>query len=67
MNGRQLADYGRIARPLLKILFITGYVEKSVLGGEQIAAGMSILTKPFAMEGLATRIRELISFKPFVD
>jgi CheY-like chemotaxis protein len=63
MNGRQLADYGRIARPALKVLFITGYAEKSVLGGEQIEEGMGILTKPFAMEGLATRIRELISVK----
>ncbi|KIZ43529.1 MULTISPECIES: PAS domain S-box protein [Rhodopseudomonas] len=61
MNGRQLADYGRIARPELKVLFITGYAEKSVLGGEQIEDGMSILTKPFAMEGLATRIKELIA------
>lgn len=64
MNGRQLADYGRIARPRLKVLFITGYAEKSVLGGEQIEEGMGILTKPFAMEGLATRIKELISAKP---
>ncbi|MET0877203.1 MAG: PAS domain S-box protein [Tardiphaga sp.] len=63
MNGRQLADFGRIARPTLKILFITGYAEKSVLGGEQIEDGMGILTKPFAMEGLATRIKELISIK----
>lgn len=67
MNGRQLADYGRIARPALKILFITGYAEKSVLGGEQIGDGMGILTKPFAMEGLATRIKELISAKPPVN
>ena len=63
MNGRQLADFGRIARPTLKVLFITGYAEKSVLGGEQIEDGMGILTKPFAMEGLATRIKELISVK----
>lgn len=64
MNGRQLADFGRIARSSLKILFITGYAEKSVLGSGQIEEGMGILTKPFAMEGLATRIKELISIKP---
>ncbi len=63
MNGRQLADFGRMARPALKILFITGYAETSVLGGEQIDEGMGILTKPFAMEGLATRIKGLISLK----
>jgi PAS domain S-box-containing protein len=63
MNGRQLADFGRIARPELKVLFITGYAEKTALARDQMEAGMGILTKPFAMEGLAGRIKELISAK----
>jgi PAS domain S-box-containing protein len=63
MNGRQLADFGRIARPRLKVLFITGYAEKTVVAGDQLEPGMSILTKPFAMDGLAARIKELISTK----
>jgi PAS domain S-box-containing protein len=63
MNGRQLADFGRVARPKLKVLFITGYAEKSVVAGDQLETGMGILTKPFAMEGLAARIKELISTK----
>jgi CheY-like chemotaxis protein len=61
MNGRQLADFGRVARPKLKILFITGYAEKTVVAGDRLEAGMGVLTKPFAMEGLAARIKELIS------
>jgi PAS domain S-box-containing protein len=61
MNGRQLADFGRVARPKLKILFITGYAEKTVVAGDKLEAGMGVLTKPFAMEGLAARIKELIS------
>ena len=61
MNGRQLADFGRIARPALKILFITGYAEKAVASGDQLDPGMEILTKPFAMEGLAARIKDMIS------
>src|SRR5258705_1775014 len=32
MNGRQLADFGRTARPNLKVLFITGYAEKAAIG-----------------------------------
>jgi DNA-binding response OmpR family regulator len=63
MNGRQLADFGRVARPKLKVLFITGYAEKNVVGSDQLEPGMGILTKPFAMEGLAARIKELISAK----
>jgi DNA-binding response OmpR family regulator len=60
MNGRQLADFGRIARPDLKVLFITGYAEKAAMGADGLEPGMAILTKPFAMEGLASRIKELL-------
>jgi len=63
MNGRQLADFGRVARPKLKVLFITGYAEKTVVGGDKLEDGMGILTKPFAMDGLAARIKELITTK----
>jgi CheY-like chemotaxis protein len=60
MNGRQLADFGRVARPNLKVLFITGYAEKAVMGVDRLDKGMAIVTKPFAMEGLAARIKELL-------
>jgi PAS domain S-box-containing protein len=61
MNGRQVADAGRALRPHLKVLFITGYAENAVLSHGYLDPGMHILTKPFAMEALASRIRELIA------
>ncbi len=60
MNGRQMADAARIGRPDLKILFITGYAENAVVGNGQLDPGMHVMTKPFAMEALAGRIKELI-------
>ena len=60
MNGRQMADAARIDRPDLKVLFITGYAENAVVGNGQLDPGMHVMTKPFAMEALGTRIRELI-------
>jgi len=61
MNGRQLADAARVERPDLKILFITGYAENAVIGNSRLGVGMHVLTKPFAMDALANRIRELIA------
>lgn len=61
MNGRQMADVGRVARPGLKVLFITGYAENAVVGNGHLEPGMHVLTKPFVMESLATRIRDLIA------
>ncbi len=61
MNGRQLADASRIGRPDLKVLFITGYAENAVLSHGHLDPGMHVLTKPFAIDVLASRIRELIA------
>jgi len=60
LNGRQVADAARVARPNLKVLFITGYAENAVLSHGHLDHGMHVMTKPFAMDGLAVRIRELI-------
>ena len=61
MNGRQMVDAARVARPELKVLFITGYAETAVIGQGQLQPGMHIMTKPFAMEGLASRIKAIIA------
>jgi PAS domain S-box-containing protein len=60
LNGRQVADAARASRPGLKVLFITGYAENAVLSHGHLDPGMHVMTKPFAMDALATRIRELI-------
>ncbi len=61
MNGRQLAEAARALRPALKVLFITGYAENAVLSHGHLQPGMHVLTKPFAMDALASRIRALIA------
>ena len=60
LNGRQVADAARLLRPGIKVLFITGYAENAVLNHGHLAAGMQVLTKPFAMETLASRVKQLI-------
>lgn len=60
MNGRQMADAGREVRPGLKTLFITGYAESAALGNSSLGAGMQVLTKPFSIDILASRVLELL-------
>ncbi|GAC1575818.1 MAG: hypothetical protein NVS3B5_07050 [Sphingomicrobium sp.] len=60
MNGRQVADAARVNRPELKILFITGFAENAVIGRGRLDSGMFVLTKPFQMEMLAERVRDII-------
>lgn len=60
MNGRQIADAARVLRPNLKVLFITGYAENAALGHGHLGKDMQVIAKPFDMELLAGKIRELI-------
>jgi CheY-like chemotaxis protein len=61
LNGRQVADAARVLRPELKVLFITGYAENAVLSHGHLDPGMQVVTKPFAVEDLARRIRAILS------
>jgi len=61
INGRQLADAELVLRPDLKVLFITGYAENAVMGNGHLKRGMHVLTKPFAMDELARRVRDVMA------
>ncbi|WP_414471339.1 response regulator [Microvirga sp. M2] len=60
LNGRQLADAARHHRPALKVLFMTGYAENAAIAGGFLEPGMEMITKPFAVEAFAARIRGLV-------
>jgi PAS domain S-box-containing protein len=64
MNGRQLAEIARQHRPELKILFITGYAENAAARADFLPQGAQILAKPFALDALSAKIRELLAGHP---
>jgi CheY-like chemotaxis protein len=61
LNGRQLADAARATRPSLKVLFMTGYAEAAARGSGFLDAGMELITKPFTLESIASRIRRIVA------
>lgn len=60
LNGRQLAEIARETRPDLKVLFVTAYASASTIRGDFLAPGMDLLTKPFTLDVLGTKIRQMI-------
>ena len=60
LNSRQVADAGREVQP---VLFITGYAENAAVGNGYLEHGMQVLTKPFAMDALAARVRAIVEAK----
>lgn len=60
LNGRQVADTARLTRTELKVLFITGYAENAVVAHGHLEHDMHLLTKPFTVEALTTKLEELL-------
>ncbi|MES2184031.1 MAG: PAS domain-containing protein [Pseudomonadota bacterium] len=58
MNGRQIADAARMDRPGLPVLFVTGYAEGAM--SPQMPIGMHLMPKPFGMDALVARVKQLI-------
>lgn len=61
LNGKQIAEMGRIVRPDLRTLFITGYAAGVTLRNEWLADGMDMILKPFKMETLIAKVEEMIA------
>ncbi|MES2605709.1 MAG: PAS domain S-box protein [Pseudomonadota bacterium] len=59
MSGDQVAKIGRASRKNLKVLFMTGYADKAA-SRSFLGKGMEIITKPFNMDVMAAKIREII-------
>jgi CheY-like chemotaxis protein len=64
LNGRQVADAARERRPGLPVLFITGYADGAL--DSQLAPGMEVIGKPFALDALAARVRAMLEVAPVI-
>ena len=63
LNGRQLADQARQRRPLLKVLFTTGYARNAIVHHGRLDPGVELIGKPFQIADLAVKVRELLDGK----
>jgi len=60
MNGRKLAEEARKQRPDLKILFTTGYTQNAIVHGGILDRGVDLIVKPYPVDKLARKIREML-------
>lgn len=61
MSGPSLAELLSAERPRMKVLFISGYAENTVLRHGKIDIGGRLMQKPFGLNALARKIREVLS------
>ncbi|HEY2780293.1 MAG TPA: PAS domain S-box protein [Steroidobacteraceae bacterium] len=60
MTGAQLAAQARGRWPDLKVLFTTGYARNAIVHHGRLDPGVQLITKPFTIAELATRVREVL-------
>jgi len=60
LGGAKLAGQLATERPNMKVLFVSGYAENTVLRHGAIDVTNSFLQKPFSLKALARKIREVL-------
>jgi len=60
MTGAELAVEMSKRRPGLKVLFTTGYTRNAIVHNGMLDPGKHLLSKPFNIEDLATKVRSLL-------
>ena len=58
MNGPELAKRAEAERPGIKVLYMSGYVDKGIVREGVLEPGLAFLQKPFTAEKLSRKIRE---------
>ncbi|HEX7597008.1 MAG TPA: PAS domain S-box protein, partial [Polyangia bacterium] len=60
MNGRQLSEQLTKIHPEMRTLFTSGYTENIIAHHGVLDKGINFLSKPYALEALARRVRGLL-------
>ena len=60
MSGRELSEQLSASDPDIKILYLSGYTEDAVVHQGVLEPGTSFLQKPFTLQALARKVREVL-------
>jgi PAS domain S-box-containing protein len=61
LNGREVAERMRAARPELRVLYMSGYTDDAILRRGVLAQRSSLIQKPFSAAELTSRVGELVA------
>ena len=59
-SGPELTQHLVAQRPALKVIFMSGYTEATIVHDGVLNPGIAFLNKPFTSEGLGRKVREVL-------
>ena len=60
LRGRDIAEHIAARRPLIKILFMSGYTENSIVHHGRLDDNVQLIGKPFKRDQLAAKVAEVL-------
>jgi YesN/AraC family two-component response regulator len=60
MSGHKLVDRLKEIHPEMKVLYMSGYTDNAILHHGILEEGTNFIQKPFSMDGLARKVREVL-------
>ncbi len=60
ISGTELVSRLKTIRPGIKVLYVSGYTDNAIVHHGILDAGVAFLQKPFSVDGLASKVREVI-------
>jgi FixJ family two-component response regulator len=63
IGGRELAKTLLSLRPGISVLYLSGYTEDAVVAPGALGPGSAFLQKPFTLQNLAKKVREVLRSK----
>jgi DNA-binding NtrC family response regulator len=67
MSGRELAARLAIHRPAIKVLYVSGTSDGAIARHQMLEPGIEFLEKPFSLERLLRKVRQVLGAKPSED
>ncbi len=60
VGGREMVKQLGSTRPEMKVLYLSGYTEDSIISDGSIESGTAFLQKPFSLQNLSRKVREVL-------
>jgi two-component SAPR family response regulator len=60
MSGKETAERLQSIYPQMKVIYMSGYTDETIVHFGVLEPGLDFLEKPFSPEGLARKVREVL-------